>query len=351
MLKRRTLGIELLEDRCTPSSGLSMPDHVVIVVEENRSYDEIIGNPNAPYINALASQGALLTNYFAIEHPSEPNYLDLFSGSNQGVTADGVDHPGSLGAPNLASELLHAGLSWGAYVEGLTSGVGYDHDHAPWDMFNNVDAPATIHDFSAWPTDFNSLPTVSIVTPNVQDDMHNGSIQQGDAWLQNNIGAYAQWAQTHNSLLVVVWDEDNGSQNNHVPAILVGQGIIPGQYGQQTNHFGLLATLEDLFGLPGTGGAATATTIDGVLSSPPPQMSSPSPQMAPLSLFQANLRLFIDGAELVLDAHGFDHRLPLPSANDLVNDIRATLPQAGQFGIFALAAGANAANDALQGVQ
>src|SRR5262249_2041976 len=182
--------------------GVTPPDHIVIVIEENHSFSEIIGSSSAPYINGLAKQGALMTNSFAIEHPSEPNYLDLFSGSNQGITKDGVNNPGSLSAPNLGQELLAKGLTWGAYVEGLTGGGNYDHDHAPWDLFNNDGSPGAEHDFSAWPTDFTQLPKVSIVTPNLQDDMHDGTIQQGDTWLQSHIDAYAQWAKTHNSVLL-----------------------------------------------------------------------------------------------------------------------------------------------------
>src|SRR5437762_2641528 len=118
--------LETLEERLAPSVT---PDHVVLVIEENHGYSEIIGSSQAPYINSLAAQGALMTNSFAITHPSEPNYLDLFSGSNQGITRDGVDTPGSLSSANLGQEFLAKGLTWGAYIEGITD---YDHDHAPW---------------------------------------------------------------------------------------------------------------------------------------------------------------------------------------------------------------------------
>src|SRR5205085_7845207 len=140
--------LEALEDRQCPTGGVPTPDHVVLVMMEDHSYNEIIGSSSAPYINGLAQQGALMTNSFAIEHPSEPNYLDIFSGSNQGITTDGVDNPGSLSAPNLGQELLAKGLTWGAYVEDLTDGNNYDHDHAPWDLFNNDGSPGAEHDFS-----------------------------------------------------------------------------------------------------------------------------------------------------------------------------------------------------------
>ena len=124
--------LEELERRLVLS--VPTPDHVVVVMEENHSYNEIIGSPSAPYINGLAAQGALMTNSFAVEHPSEPNYLDLFSGSNQGITQDGVDNPGSLAAPNLGQELLAKNLTWGAYVAAIpppSFRIGHTHAARP----------------------------------------------------------------------------------------------------------------------------------------------------------------------------------------------------------------------------
>src|SRR5438132_6862622 len=118
------LSVERLEPRLLLSS-VPRPTHVVVVIEENHSYSQIIGAPAAPYINRLAQQGALITNSFAITHPSQPNYLDLFSGSNQGVTDDTVPPPGSpYSTLNLASELIGASLTFGGYSEDLPS-VGF----------------------------------------------------------------------------------------------------------------------------------------------------------------------------------------------------------------------------------
>src|SRR5205823_12110424 len=118
--KRLRMGLEELEPRVVPS--MPMPDHVVVVIEENSAYNEIIGSSAAPYINSLAQQGALMTDSFAITHPSQPNYLDLFSGSNQNVTDDTVPPPGSpYSTPNLASELIGASLTFGGYSEDLPS--------------------------------------------------------------------------------------------------------------------------------------------------------------------------------------------------------------------------------------
>ena len=242
-------------------------DHVVIVMEENHSYSDIIGDTaDAPYLNSLAGQGASFTNSFAIEHPSQPNYLDLFSGDNQGVTDDSCPN-GPFDAANQASELEAAGLTFSGYAEDLpadgatdcTAG-DYARKHAPWTNFSNV--PATdSKTFSEFPTDYTQLPTVSWVIPNLQDDMHDGTITQADSWLQNNIDSYAQWAASNNSLLIVTWDEDDYSQSNQIPTLLYGAHVTPGTYSEQIDHYSVLRTIEDMYDLTPTGNAAQATAI------------------------------------------------------------------------------------------
>src|SRR5215213_1402796 len=138
-----------------PLANLLHPDHVVLVVEENHSYSQIIGNPDAPFITSLANQGTLFTNYHAVTYPSQPNYLALFSGSTQGVTDDGTY---AFSAPTLAGELQQAGLSFLGYAE-----ADSPQKHNPWQGF--IDSQATGRDFSQFPTDFNELPTVSYVSP------------------------------------------------------------------------------------------------------------------------------------------------------------------------------------------
>src|SRR5215472_3252524 len=248
--------------------GITPPDHVVIVIEENHSFSSIIGSSSAPFINSLAQQGALFTQSFAVEHPSQPNYLDLFSGSNQGVTDDSCPH--TFSTENLASELAAAGLSFTGFSEDLpaagstvcTSGA-YAEKHAPWVNFTNVPTTAN-QPFTSFPTDFTTLPTISFVIPNLNDDMHDGTIAQGDTWLQQHLNAYIQFAQTHNSLLVVTWDEDDNSSNNQIATIFVGPMVKQGQFTETINHFNVLRTLEDLYGLTHGGSAATATAISDV---------------------------------------------------------------------------------------
>lgn len=181
--------------RAPGANGVPRPDHVVIVIEENHSYSEIIGSSAAPYINSLASQGALFTQSYATTHPSQPNYLHLFSGSNQGVTNDSCPH--SFSTANLGRYLLDASLSFAGYSEDLpsvgspicTSGA-YARKHAPWVNFTNIPTTTNLP-FSYFPSDYTTLPIVSFVIPNLNNDMHDGTIQQGDSWLQQHLGAYA----------------------------------------------------------------------------------------------------------------------------------------------------------------
>jgi hypothetical protein len=242
---------------------------------ENHNYDEIIGVSSAPYINnTLAAQGALMTNSFAIEHPSEPNYLDIFSGSNQGVTDDTFPPPGSpYTTPDLGGELIKAGFTFGGYSEDMPS-VGYTGDgpygyagkHNPMVDFADVPAADNMPYAGYFPTDFTKLPTFSFVVPNLVDDMHDGTVSQGDTWLKNNIEPYRQWAQTHNSLLIVTWDEDDNG-NNQIATIFDGQMVKQGQYSEYLDHFGVLRTIEDMYGLPYAGASATATTISDIFVS------------------------------------------------------------------------------------
>jgi hypothetical protein len=248
--------------------GIVPPDHVVVVMEENHSFSNIIGSSSAPYINSLAQQGALFTQSFAVEHPSQPNYLDLFSGSNQGVTDDSCPH--TFSTENLGSELTAAGQSFTGFSEDLpsagstvcTSGA-YARKHSPWINFTNVATTAN-QPFTSFPTDFSTLPTLSFVIPNLNDDMHDGTIAQGDTWLQQHIDSYVQFAKTHNSLLIVTWDEDDNSSNNQIATIFVGPMVKQGQFSETINHFNVLRTLEDLYGLTHAGSAASATPISDV---------------------------------------------------------------------------------------
>ena len=253
------------------AAALPTPAHVVVVVEENRSAAGIIGNKSAPYVNWLATDGALMTQSFAITHPSEPNYLALFAGDTFGLASDACPVDGGA-APNLGSELLAGGQTFTGYSEDLpsvgstTCGSGkYARKHAPWVNFTNV-PPANSVPFSSFPasSDYASLPTVAFVIPNLDNDMHDGSVAQGDAWLNNNLSAYATWAKANNSLLVVTWDEDDNGENNQIPTIFYGANVKTGAYGELVTHYNVLSTLEQMYGLNTTGNAATVPAITDI---------------------------------------------------------------------------------------
>ena len=253
---------------------LPRPDHIVMVIEENHSYSQIFDSPDAPYINRLAAQGTVFTQSFGVTHPSQPNYLALFSGSTQGITDNSCPH--IFTTPNLGHTLLAAGLTFAGYSEDLPSvgslicSVGaYVRKHNPWvnwqdSATNGLPATANVP-MTSFPTDYTTLPTVSVIVPNQINDMHNGkdpeAIQTADRWLREHMDAYVQWAQEHNSLLIVTWDEDNGKENNRIVTLFVGPMVQAGRYDQRITHYNVLRTIEDLYGLSHSGASTDATPI------------------------------------------------------------------------------------------
>lgn len=265
-MKRWLLAI-LLVTQSAIGSELARPDHIVIVIEENKSFSQIIGNKDAPYINELARRGALFTQSYGITHPSQPNYLALFSGSTRGITSNTC--PLALSGPNLASALMEKGYSFASYSESMPepgyAGCiwgAYMRKHNP--VANWKELAAYNLPFNAFPTDYTQLPTVAFVIPDQRNDMHDGSIAQGDAWLKKNIEDYAHWAMMHNSLLIVTFDEDDGSEGNRIATVMVGQKIKPGKYKQRIDHYGLLRMVEELYGLPLLNESSKAQALNGL---------------------------------------------------------------------------------------
>jgi phosphatidylinositol-3-phosphatase len=242
--------------------------HIVVVVEENHSYSEVIGNSNAPYITSLANNGAKMTQSFAVTHPSQPNYLALFSGSTQGITDDSCPH--TFSSQNLGHQLSNAGKTFKGYSEsmpsdgytGCTSG-NYARKHNPWVDFSNVPSSSNLR-FADFPSTFSDLPKVSFVIPNLCNDMHDCSVSTGDTWLKNHLGAYATWAKANNSLLVVTFDEDDHSASNRIPTLFYGAHIATGSYSEHISHYTVLRTLESLNGLGCTGNSCSVSAITDI---------------------------------------------------------------------------------------
>jgi phosphatidylinositol-3-phosphatase len=286
-------------------AGLPVYGHIVIVVEENKDYEQIIADDRAPYINnVLRKEGANFTRMFGEEHNSQGNYFWLFSGSNQTVGfTDTIpskeNHPHyPFKTLNLAAALIAKGLSFKGYSEDLPE-IGstvedappgakaiYARKHVPWISFDNVPNGKSVETssnlrFKDFPsTEFKKLPTVAIVVPNLENDMHIGrpveSIPRGDKWLRDNLGTYYQWAKANNSLLIVTWDENDNQKpyylgltnpfveptdqfrrdlRNRIPTIFAGAHIKPGEYaeGLGITHVNILRTIEAMYGLPRSG--------------------------------------------------------------------------------------------------
>lgn len=216
------------------------PDHIVVVVQENHGFSELIDNPNAPFVNRLASQGLVFTNFHGIGRPSQVNYFALFSGSTHGITDDDTH---TISEPTLADQLARAGLSFIGYGES-----GAARKHKPWESF--VGSQHCGQDFKFFPGSFDRLPTVAFVTPNLSHNMHDGTVSEGDRWLQRHFERYASWAKRHNSLFVLTFDEDGGHDDNRVLTIVVGARVKAGSDDTPGNQYSLLRAIQSMYGLP-----------------------------------------------------------------------------------------------------
>jgi phosphatidylinositol-3-phosphatase len=252
------------------AAAVPTPAHIVIVIEENKSQTNIIGNKSAPFINQLAANGAMMAQSFAEVHPSEPNYYALFAGNT--LVNDNVCPVNGGNTPNLGAELLARGYTFAGFAESLPA-VGsadcragkYARKHVPWASFTNIPASHSLP-FSAFPgpSNYAGLPTVSMVIPNLDNDMHDGSIGQGDTWLYQNLSQYAAWARANNSLLILTWDEDDNTPRNQIPTVIYGANVRPGAYSEPISHYNVLSTVEEMYGLPKIGLATRAPAITDI---------------------------------------------------------------------------------------
>ena len=253
----------------------SAKSHVVIILMENKEDRDVLGNPAAPYVNALARRYGLAGESFAITHPSLPNYLALTSGSTHGITSDCTSC--AVDATNIVDQLTSAGISWKAYLEdvpgpcftGATAG-NYAKRHNPFiyydDVARNRARCSHLVGFGALSADLRagSLPTFVWITPNVCDDMHDCGVATGDAFLARTVPLLLRELGPH-GFLILTWDE--GATNagccgavaagGHIATIVAGPDVIPGRRDHvAVDHYGVLATIERALGLPLIGAAA-----------------------------------------------------------------------------------------------
>jgi hypothetical protein len=261
------------------SANLPKYDHILIVVEENKDFGQIIGNGAAQYINKLASEGVSFTHMFAEEHHSEGNYFWLFSGSNQNVGFKDEIPNRKFTTSNLGEQLIHKQLSFKGYSEDLPaigseikSAPPYARKHVPWVSFDNLPKGTTVETssnlrFVDFPSDFSKLPTIAFVIPNLNNDMHDGSIEAGSLWLLQKIDPYYRWAKTNNSLLIVTFDENSGAtegltdpaassdrKQNRIVTIFAGARVKANFPATKSmTHVNILRTIEAMYGLSKSG--------------------------------------------------------------------------------------------------
>lgn len=218
----------------------------------------------------------MFTNSHGVTHPSQPNYLALFSGTNQDINGDQcLQDSTSFTTPDLAASLIKKGYTFKGFGQTmpspgflkcyykkseLTDQMLYGRKHCPWVNWQgtkkNQISNALSQPMTEFPKDFNKLPTVAFVIPDMDYDMHNiggpgdsASIVRGDQWLKKNLDVYVKWAKSHNSILIITYDEDEFTAKNRIATIFVGATIKPGKYDEKINHYSVLKTLEAMYGL------------------------------------------------------------------------------------------------------
>jgi acid phosphatase len=260
-----TVAMPLTGAAPSAEAATSMPrfDHIYVIVMENHEFGSIVGNVQAPYINFLIRHYGLATNYTAVGHPSEPNYLALWAGSTFGVHDDGIHN---IAARNLADQMAAGGKTWHVYAQDLprtcstvSSAYGrvdllgapgwYARKHEPAISFTNIARSSLrcskitrLSTFSPIAANF------ELIVPNMANDMHDGSIAQGDAFLRAFVPRITGRTSFANSLLVITWDEGSSSLGGGGRvATLV---ISPREKGRfisaiPHNHYSLLRTIQD----------------------------------------------------------------------------------------------------------
>jgi hypothetical protein len=273
----------------TSALPASAGSHVVVLVMENAEYGEVIGSSSAPYVNALARRYGLALGSYAITHPSLPNYLALTSGSTHGISSDCTDC--SVAARNIVDQLEAAGISWGAYLEGVPSSCyraagagGYAKKHNPFIYYDDIaTSPARCHrlaGFGQLASDLRAgrLPTYAWISPNLCDDGHDCGVGAGDRFLARTVPMLLHELGPH-GFLVLTWDEGTSedgccgaAHGGRIATIVAGPGVRAGsRAGSRVDHYGVLATIERALGLPPLAGAADprAGSLAALFTSPP----------------------------------------------------------------------------------
>ena len=251
-----------------PSAPPSAAPHVFVLVMENTGLSRAL---RSPLVARLASTNVLATNYHAVSSPSLPNYLALTSGSTWDI-ADNDYH--SLPAQDLGTQLTTAGVSWRAYMEGMTTAAGCMRSPYPYALKHNPFAyyggacPVNVVPIEALDADLaGAMPTFSWITPGLCHDGHDCTLEVAGAWLDGTVTRITSSnAWRTSGVLFIVWDEGDGG-NDLVPLIVLTSDATSSRVETHYDHYSLLATIEDLYGLSRLGAARTARPLTPLLGS------------------------------------------------------------------------------------
>ncbi|MGH9089411.1 MAG: alkaline phosphatase family protein [Acidimicrobiales bacterium] len=237
----------------------------MVVMMENKSFGEVIGQASEPFTNSLVQHYGLATRSYAFGHPSLPNYLDLVSGSSQGVGDDGPPASHSFpGVPTIATQLAAAGVSEKAYAEDLpadpsVSEGDYAVKHFPWAYFPTTSMPVAPATSLRHDLDSPHAPDFVWYTPNLVDDEHDGTVEQGDAFLSRLVPEVQATAWYRDGgQIVIEWDEADGGTagidgtgGGHVPTIVVSAALAsaPRHDATPVDTAGILASIETCYGV------------------------------------------------------------------------------------------------------
>lgn len=261
-----------------PSAGpLPSFGRVYLIVLENHPYDEVIRDSDAPYLNSLAGQGALATAYYAVERPSQPNYIALFSGDTHGMTDNNVQ---DLGAPNLADQLEAGGRTWSVTAENVPDGCfagefasdgrdgpgTYARKHEPAISFTSISGnPARcgrIHDLTAFDpaeADF------QLIVPNLCHKAHDCDLSVADQFLAGFVPRILDSAAFQDRGVLFITFDEGDRDDARIPLIVVGQGVRPGTRSADVGtHYAWLRTVQDAWGLSCLAKSCDAGNLSGL---------------------------------------------------------------------------------------
>ena len=242
---------------------------VMVIVFENHGYSQIIGSSHAPYFNHLAHRYAMATRYHAVTHPSLPDYLAMTGGKTFGIRTDCTSC--SIDAVNVADQLEAAGFRWKAYAQSMPTRCyakpwsgRYAKKHVPFLYFKSIVSKRPRCRTHVVPLSrlwsnvgHHRIPDFSFVVPNLCNDMHDCAVSTGDAWLRSFMKRIlAVRAFARRGVIVVTFDEDSGTKVNRVPTIVINPRDRHGKLlGRRYDHYSLLRSVEDAFGVAHLGKA------------------------------------------------------------------------------------------------